>query len=187
VELYRQVWHNPDKSQGRCSSLTRRGVLICFSIFLLGGCGLLQHEEDVDVIKVAQGLLAAQKDQYGDPLPEHLPIRINYTVTRKPQINREMQIDFEFIAEKAIPILRIGLTTSDGLKLVSSDVLERYHNIQPRQSFTKSVIVEPTEENEFYLNMYVVTESGDAKLAKLIKIPIAIGDFALKNTKAPER
>jgi len=156
-------------------------------LFALGGCSLLQHEEDVDVIKVAQNLLAAQKDEYGDPLPVHLPIRINYTVTRKPQIDREMQIDFEFIAEKAIPILRVGLTTSDGLDLVSSDVLERYHNLQPRQSFTKSVIVEPTAENEFYLSMYVVTENGDAKLARLIKIPIAIGDYALKKPQAQEQ
>lgn len=165
--------------------MTRRGILICFSIFLLGGCGLLQHEEDVDVIKVAQGLLAAQKDQYGDPLPVHLPIRINYTVTRKPQIDREMRIDFEFIAEKAIPVLRIGLASSDGLKLESSDLQERYLDIKPRQSFTKSVIVEPTQENEFYLDLYVVTENGDDKLARLIKIPIAIGDYALKKIKAP--
>lgn len=164
--------------------LARHGILYCFLFFLLGGCGLLQHEEDVDAIKAAQGLLAAQIDQYGDPLRVHLPIRINYTVTRKPQINRELQIDFEFIAEKAIPVLRIGLNTSDGLELVSSDVLERYHNIKPRQSFSKSVIVEPRDENEFYLNMYVVTENGEEKLARLIRIPIAIGDSALKNTNA---
>lgn len=164
-----------------------RSVLICSVLLLLSGCGLLQHEEDVDVVKVAQGLLAAQKDQYGDPLPINLPIRINYTVTRKPQIEREMQIDFEFIAEKAIPVVRIGMTTSDGLTLSSSDVLERYLDVKPRQSFSKTVIVEPTEENEFYLNVYVVTEIGEEKLAKLIKIPIAVGDYSMKRTKGPEQ
>ena len=164
-----------------------RSVLICSVLLLLSGCGLLQHEEDVDVVKVAQGLLAAQKDQYGDPLPINLPIRINYTVTRKPQIEREMQIDFDFIAEKAIPVVRIGMTTSDGLTLISSDVLERYLNLKPRQSFSKTVIVEPTEENEFYLNVYVVTEIGEEKLAKLIKIPIAVGDYSMKRTKGPEQ
>ena len=164
-----------------------RSVLICSVLLLLSGCGLLQHEEDVDVVKVAQGLLAAQKDQYGDPLPINLPIRINYTVTRKPQIEREMQIDFDFIAEKAIPVVRIGMTTSDGLTLSSSDVLERYLDVKPRQSFSKTVIVEPTEENEFYLNVYVVTEIGEEKLAKLIKIPIAVGDYSMKRTKGPEQ
>jgi hypothetical protein len=166
--------------------LACRGFLVLISFFLLNSCGLLFHEEDVDVVKVAQGLLAAQKDQYGDPIPVNLPVNINYTVTRKPQIDRDMEIDIQFIAKKAIPVLRIGLTTSDGLNLISSDVRERYLDLHLRQSFTKTVIVEPTEENEFYLNMYVVTEIGDEKLAKLIKIPIAIGDFALKRVKGPE-
>jgi hypothetical protein len=164
-----------------------RNVLLFSLIISLGGCGLLQHEEDEDVLKVAQSLLAAQKDQYGDPLPVKLPIRINYTVTRKAQIDRDMRIDFEFIAEKAIPVLRIGLTVSDGLKLKSSDEQERYLDLKPRQTFSKTVVVEPTEENEFYLNMFVVTEIGDEKLAKLIKVPIAIGDYSLKKTKGPEQ
>lgn len=163
--------------------LARRWFIIGIGFLLLSSCGLLIHEEDVDVVKVAQGLLVAQKDQYGDPLPVKLPVNINYTVTRKPQIDRDMQIDFQFIAQKAIPVLRIGLTTSDGLDLISSDVHERYLDIKPRQSFTKSVIVEPTAENEFYLNLYVVTEIGEEKLAKLIKIPVAIGDYALKKAK----
>ena len=98
-----------------------------------------------------------------------------------------MQIDFEFIAEKAIPVLRIGLSTSDGLDLISSDVSERYLDLKPRQTFTKSVIVEPTAENEFYLNMFVVTEIGEEKLAQLIKIPIAIGDYSLKKVKGTEQ
>ena len=166
--------------------LARRGVFFFLVSIVLGGCGLFQHESDEDVLKVAQGMLAAQKDQYGDPLPVHMPIRINYTVSRKPQINRDLKIDFEFIAEKAIPVLRVGLSTSDGLELVSSDVGERYLKLTPRQSFTKSVVVEPTEENEFYLNMYVVTEVGEEKLAKLIRVPIAIGKYALKRNKGPQ-
>ena len=64
---------------------------------------------------------------------------------------------------------------------------ERYLDLQARQSFTKTVIVEPTAENEFYLNMYVVSEIGDEKLARLIKIPIAIGDYALKKVQGPEQ
>jgi hypothetical protein len=165
--------------------LARNSVLVGILLLLLGGCGLLQHEEDQDVLKIAQNLLAAQKDQYGDPLPVHLPIRVNYTVSRKPQINRELEIDFQFIAEKAIPVLRLGMTTSDGLELDSSDVRERYLDLKPRQSFSKRVFVTPTAENEFYLNLFVVTESGDEKLAQLIKIPIAIGDYALKKPTPP--
>lgn len=135
------------------------------------------------MIQLAENLLAAQKDQYGDPVPVHLPVRINYSVSHKPQVGREMRIDFEFIAEKAIPVLRIGIGTSDGLELVSSDLLQRYQNIKPRQSFSKSVVVEPQAENEFYLSLYVVSEDGDRRLAELIRIPIAIGDYALKNIK----
>ncbi|MBI1423807.1 MAG: hypothetical protein GC149_10115 [Gammaproteobacteria bacterium] len=141
---------------------------------------MLHHEEDADALKEAQSLLEAQKDQYGDPIPVHQPLRINYTISRKPQIDRDLRIDFEFIAEKAIPVLRIGMTTSDGLELDSSDVLERYLDVKPRQTFTKTVMVIPRSENEFYLNLFVVTEIGEEKLAKHIKIPIALGEYALK-------
>lgn len=163
--------------------MKRNGILTGLVLLLLSGCGLFQHEEGVDVIQLAENLLAAQKDQYGDPVPVHLPVRINYSVSHKPQVGREMRIDFEFIAEKAIPVLRIGIGTSDGLELVSSDLLQRYQNIKPRQSFSKSVVVEPQAENEFYLSLYVVSEDGDRRLAELIRIPIAIGDYALKNIK----
>jgi hypothetical protein len=161
-----------------------RAVVISLFLFVLGGCSLLQHENDVDVVLVAKQLLTVQTDRYGDPLPVQLPVQVNYTITRKPQIDREMHIDFQFIALKAIPVLRFGFTTSDGLELVSSDVRERYLKLKPRETFSKDVIVEPTAENEFYLNLFVVTENGDEKLAKLIKVPIAIGDYALKGTKA---
>ena len=160
--------------------LAQRSLLICLMVFLLGGCSLLHHEEDEDVLKEAQNLLDAQKDQYGDPVPVHQPLRINYTVSRKPQIDRDFRIDFEFTAEKAIPVLRIGMTTSDGLELDSSDVLERYLDVKPRQTFTKTVMVTPGSENEFYLNLFVVTEVGEEKLARHIKIPIALGEYALK-------
>lgn len=162
---------------------TARIVVISLALLAVAGCSLLQHEHDVDVVQAAKDLLMVQQDQYGDPLPVKLPIQVNYTVTRKPQIGREMHIGFQFIALKAIPVLRIGLTTSDGLDLISSDVRERYLKLKPRQTFTKDVVVEPTAENEFYLNMYVITANGDKKLAKLIKIPIAIGDYALKGTR----
>ena len=163
-----------------------RGLLICILIFVLGGCSWFRHGDDEDVLKVVQQQLDLQKDQYGDSLPVNLPIRINYTLTRKPQIDRDMQIDFEFIAEKAIPLLRIGITTSDGLKLLSSDVSEHYVDLKPRQAFIKSVIVEPTAENEYYVTMYVLTQIGEDKLAKLIKVPIALGDYSQKKKKDSE-
>jgi len=152
-----------------------------------GACSWFMHEPDEDAVKLAQDLLAAQKDQYGDPRPVDLPIQINYSVSRKPQVDQELKIEFQFIATQAIPVLHLGFTTSDGLKLVSSDVLERYQKLKPRQTFSKTIVVEPSEENEFHLNLYVVTESGQTRLAKLIKIPIAIGDFALKNNGDPGR
>jgi len=164
-----------------------RVALVLPLLLLIGACSLLMHEDDEDAIKLAQQLLAAQKDQYGDPVPVSLPVQINYSISRKPQVDRDLQIDFQFIARQAIPLLHIGFTTSDGLDLVSSDVHERYHDLKPRQTFSKTVVVEPTAENEYHLNLYVVTENGDTKLAKLIRIPIAIGDYALKHNGNTER
>lgn len=160
-----------------------RVACFCLTCILVAGCSLLQHEHDVDVVPAAKQLLIAQRDQYGDPRPVKLPIEVNYTVSRKPQINRDMHINFQFIALKSIPVLRIGFTTSDGLEMISSDVRERYFKLRPRQTFHRNITVQPTAENEFYLNLYVVTENGDKKLAKLIKVPIAIGSYTLKGTK----
>lgn len=159
-------------------------VLIIFILAaVLGGCSWLKHEEDEDVLAVAQQLLDAQKDENGEPLNIKLPIQINYTIDRKALIDHDVEIEFEFVAEKEIPVLRIGMTTSDGLVLDSSDVKERYLDLQPRQTFTKSVVVIPKEENVFYLNVFVVTQIGDEKLAKLIKIPIALGEYSKRKKK----
>lgn len=164
-------------------SSLRLTVLYVF-LLLLSGCSLLHSEHDKDVVIVARQLLVAQRDKYGDPIPVKLPLEVNYTISHKPEIRRDMHIKFQFIALSAIPVLRIGFTTSDGLDMVSSDVRERYLGLKARQSFNKDIVVEPTSENEFYLNLFVVTENGGKKLAKLIKVPIAIGDFALKGLGA---
>lgn len=158
----------------------RHSLSIFMFVFLLGGCSWFRHGDNVDPVKLAQQLLDAQKDQYGDPKPVNLPVRVNYTVTKKPLIDHDLAIEFEIIAEKAVPKLRIGLTTTDGLELSSSDVRELYENLKPRQTITADVVVEPKRESEFYLNVFVVTESGEERLAKLIKIPIAIGEYSLK-------
>ena len=162
-----------------------RIFLIVILFVFVSGCSWLKSEEDVDVLAVAQQLLDAQKDENGEPINVKMPIRINYTVDRKPLIDHDVVVEFEFVAEKEIPVLRIGLTTSDGLELDSSDIRERYSDLQPRQTFTESVVVIPKEENEYYLNMFVVTEIGDEKLAKLMKIPIAVGEYSLKRKKGP--
>jgi len=165
-------------------------IRIAFVLMILlctGACSWFMPRPDEDAIKLAQELLAGQKDQYGDPVPVKMPIQVNYSVSRKPQVDRELNIQFQFIARQEIPVLHLGFTASDGLKLVSSDVLEFYRDMKPRQTFSKTIVVEPTAENEFHLNLYVVTESGQTKLAKLIRIPIAIGDFALKNNGNSER
>lgn len=160
-----------------------RVVFLSGLLIQLSGCSLLRYKYDADVVVVAKQLLIAQRDQYGDPVPVKLPVEVSYTVTRKPEIHRDMHIDFQFTALKAIPVLRIGFTTSDGLDMVSSNVRMRYLDLKPRQTFTRDIEVEPTSENEFYLNLYVVTENGNQKLAKLIKVPVAIGTFALKGTR----
>lgn len=162
--------------------LSPRVVILLLFATLLSACSLLRHEHDADVVVVAKQLLVAQRDQYGDPIPVELPVEVNYTVVRKPQINRDMHIDFQFVALKAIPVLRIGFTTSEGLDMISSDVRERYLDLKPRQGFTRNIVVEPTSENEFYLNLFVVTENGDRKQARLIKVPIALGTYTLKGT-----
>lgn len=157
-------------------SVLRRALFILL-VTTLYSCGIF-YEQDENVLLIARQLLQAQVDELGEPRKVDLPVRVNYTVHRKPLIDHDLEIEFEFIAERQIPMLRFGLEASEGLELVSYDIRERYLDVPARYVLNKKVIVVPTEENEFYLSLYVVTEIGDDKRARQIKIPIALGEYS---------
>lgn len=158
-------------------SIIRISILVVLSA-VLGACGILS-EEDENVLDIARQLLQEQKNEYGEAMKVDLPIRVNYSIYQKPIVGHDLSIELEFIAERKIPILRIGLGTTDGLELITY-VKERYLDVAARQIIKKEVIVVPTEENLFYLNLFVVTEIGEDRRAKHIKIPIALGEYSLK-------
>ncbi len=133
------------------------------------------------MLVVAKQVLDQQKDANGEPRRVDLPVRINYAVSRKAMVDQDMEIDFEFITEQPIPVLRFGVETSEGLELVSSNIRERYESLKIRQVINRRVIVAPTSEDKFYLNLYVVTETGEDKRARLVRVPIAVGDYSLSD------
>lgn len=158
-------------------TLHRLLPVVCLSM-LLGACSLFIAEEDESVLSVAGQLLEAQKDEYGEPRKIDLPVRVHYTLDRKPLVDHELEIEFEFIAERPIELLRIGLTTDEGLELVSNEIREQYRNMPARRVLKKSVVIVPSREDRFHINMYVVTETGEDRRARLIRVPIALGTAA---------
>lgn len=152
-------------------------AIVATSLFL-GGCGLFV-EADTDVITDAKQLLEEQKDTNGDPIKVKLPVRLNYSISEKQMIDQNLVIDFELLTEQPIPVLRIDLEVSDGLQLVRHNFRERFVNLGIRQVINRKVVVRPLLENKFYLNVYLITEIGEDKKARLLRIPIGVGDYSL--------
>lgn len=164
---------------------TRQFILTLLVLTSLTGCSLFIGEgDDIDALELAKELLKGQLDEHGVQKNIHLPLRVNYSVSRKPMIDEELTVEFEFIAEQALPVLRFAVVTDDGLELVSNNIRDYYQGVAARQVIKRRIVVVPKSENEFYINLYIVTEIGDDKRARLIKIPIALGDYSLKKTGA---
>jgi len=147
---------------------------------LLNGCGILFSTDDENILDVANNLLESQKNEYGEPVKVNMPLRVNYSIHKKPVINQELEIELEFLPERDIPLLRLGMTASEGLNIEDGELADQFTDIKARQVFKRYVTVVPTEENEFYLNLYVVTEIGEDKRAQRISIPVALGEYSLK-------
>lgn len=158
----------------------RNYLTILLLAWLATGCSLFSFDDDnVNSLELARELLKGQLNDQGVQKKIELPIRVNYSITRKPEIDEELLIEFEIITEQALPVLRLAVKTDEGLSLVSNSLDDNYKGLKSRQIIKGRVIVIPESENEFYVNLYVVTEIGDDKRARLIKIPIAIGDYSL--------
>jgi hypothetical protein len=155
-------------------------IILLLATVLLAGCSILFSSDDETVMEVANNLLEAQKDEFGDTVKVDMPIRVNYAIHRKPVINKELEIELEFLPERNIPLLRLATFPSDGLEIADGELKDKYEDIRARQYFKRYVTVVPTEENLFYLNLYVVTEIGEDKRAQHIKIPIALGEYSKK-------
>jgi hypothetical protein len=166
----------------------RTFLLIPALLLCLSACGIFSFSDDDDVnaLNLAKELLKGQLDEHGEPKKVELPVRINYAISHKPMIDRNMVVEFEIITEQALPILRFAVTTSDGLELVDNEIEPLYRALKAREVIKSEVEVKPTAENEYYINVYVVTEIGEDKRAKLMKIPIAIGDYSLKKPQPVE-
>ena len=164
--------------------------IVIGTLFLsLAGCGIFSFssDDDVDVLIVARSLLKDQTDEHGDPKKVTLPVRVNYTFTRKPMIDEELLVEFEFITKEALPILRFAVTTTDGLELVSNNIDEKYQALKTRQVIKSKIKVIPTSEKRLYVNLFVVTEVGEDKKARQIKIPVPIGDYFLSDNPPPRQ
>jgi len=155
-----------------------RPIIIVIAGLLMSSCSLF-YDEDSSVINDAKQLLEEQKDSNGEPIPVKLPVRVNYMITRKPMVDQDMNIEFELLTESPIPVLRVGLEASDGLELVSTDLGEKFTNLKIREVINRVATVSPKSENKFYLDVYVITEVGEDKKAKLIHIPIGVGVYSL--------
>lgn len=152
--------------------------------FLMGGCSLFS-EEDVSVITDARQLLEEQKDANGDPIEVKLPVRLNYAISKKPMVDQDLEIEFEILTEQPLPILRVGLLPSDGLELVDTDFREKFVDLKIREVINRTATVKPTSENKFYLDVFLITEIGEDKKAKLFRIPIGVGDYSLTDNPEP--
>ncbi len=151
-------------------------------LFMLSGCSWFGlGGDETNVVELANNLLKEQQDEHGVQVRVAMPVRVNYSISRKAQIDKDLLIEFEIITEKALPILRFALTTSEGLELDDHDFDPLYESLAARQVIKTEVTVIPLLENKFYLNLYVISEIGEEKLARLIKIPIAVGDYSLNN------
>jgi len=151
---------------------------------LMVGCSLFS-EEDVSVIIDARQLLEEQKDANGDPIDVKLPVRLNYAISKKPMIDQDLEIEFEILTEQPLPVLRVGLVPSDGLELVDTDIREKFVDLKIREVINRQATVKPTSENKFYLDVFLITEIGEDKKAKLFRIPIGVGDYSLSDNPEP--
>jgi len=172
-----KIWHNAPMM------ITKRALLgVVLPMFILSGCSWFGiNEDETNVIELANNLLSQQQDEHGEQKKVAMPVRINYSITRKAQIDKDLIIEFEIITEKALPILRIALKTTDGLELDGHNLEPLYQSLTARQVIKAEATVIPLLENKFYLDLYVITEIGEERLANVIKIPIAVGDYSLNN------
>jgi len=155
-----------------------RILLVSLTALWLTACSLFMSEIDEDVLVVAHQLLEEQKDDLGQPKEIEMPVRVNYSIHRKPLIAHALEVEFEFLPEQKIPVLRLGVSASDGLEIEAGGTGEKYIDVEARRAIKKQVIVVPTEENEFYLNLFVVTELGTDRRARQVKVPVALGKFS---------
>ena len=158
-------------------------LLCCLAQFLLNGCGIATRNN----IELANNMLKEQQNEHGEAIRVALPVRVNYSISRKAQIDKDLLIEFEFITEKAVPIVSFAVKTSDGLDLIRHNIRDRYDGLKAREVIKTNVLVVPRSEAKFYVNLYVITEIGEEKLARLIKIPIAVGDYSLSDNPTPRQ
>ena len=98
-------------------------------------------------------------------------------------LHDELEIEFEFIAESNIPVVRIGFETSDGLVLETGPKNLFKENIKAEEVFSLTIVVVPELEEEFDVHLYLYSEDTEDKRAKLLSVPIPVGQYKIESKK----
>jgi hypothetical protein len=165
--------------------LLRLGTLFTLT-WLLSACSYFsffstkQGDDAVTIYKQLQEAKENEPATAAAPATTEFPVRVNYAIKTKMLADHDLEIEIEYLALKALPVLKVGYTTSEGLDLITKTSKLRYQDIQQHQLIQHRIVVVPDEENEYYVNIIMVTEDGDVKTGKQVRIPIALGKFSLQ-------
>jgi len=130
-------------------------------------------------IEIAQQLIVEQEKQ-----PDKIihPVKILYTQPEKAVIGRQLDIDIELVSSQPLTGLTLTYERSNGLDLTRNwyllkqdSVVTRIKNIEADKIYRQSISIIPQKEGLLQINLYIIAELQQKKIARQQTLNFSIG------------
>lgn len=167
-------------------SLTGRVPMIAV-LGCLVGCLLLAACDDAPEQQSASGASGPQteKRKVGAVPPEMVAavssargaeaVGVHFALKAAPVVGQELPVDILIVPHRKFASVRASFNAPEGLGFASGKTIEPQQDLSPEEVIKHRLVLQPTRDGIYLINVGVDTESEEGNLIRTFSIPVIVG------------
>lgn len=139
------------------------------------------------LLMVASVATAANKSDkpeavaWRSPGKPQAPVRVTWELAEKPQVGVPLAIDVHVTPTAAVDSVSVVTRTDNtGLLFKTLDMEARFAKPARGQPLSRKLEVVPQGEGRFYVSVFITTQRGAQRMARVVMIPVQVGNVQQK-------
>lgn len=124
---------------------------------------------------------ATESTVWHSPGKPQAPVQVTWELTQTPRVGVPLAIDVQVTPTAAMDSVSVvSRTNNTGLLLKTADTEARFAKPARGQPLQKQLEVVPQGEGRFYVSVFITTQRGTQRMARVLMIPVQVGTVRQK-------
>jgi len=169
---------------------SRYGWIVALSVSLpLASCGDSAPEKSAEVKTAPAPKAAKLNDNMVAAVSagkSAAVVGVYFALGNAPTIDSALPIDIAIVPHQDFIALQARFSTqSEGLRLMSGDLLQRVANIEAESSLEHKLVLMPKKEGVYMVTVNLETEDSEGSVSRIFSIPVIVAPAGSATAEAP--